>query len=390
MVKYAWCHLLLFECLLGMEMMSAFYHKQSSSSPSRPAFAVLAMSSTPPLPNPSLSHLHAKSFLKDILSSRTNVNRKKELLRELQGLRAMNSSYTSFLDSILIEVDQIKSNSIAMMKFPIPLPSYRMKLGSLARVLSQVESEADVDEKASFTTVQSSRRRALSIVLNQLPDVRSIRALEAEANRRKKNVSSMEEMLQRTPKDLETPSYTVLSPSFKTWEVRQYDDFAVCSTMMNVNEPGPGAFNALAGYIFGKNSVQEKMAMTTPVLSTTDPSSSRRKMSFVMPSRFWKDKNFASAPKPIDASVSVEGLGGGLVADSSTIAVKWFGGFASAAEVSRQSAALIAGLQSEGQSDWEMVNPNASPFLMQYNDPFQPPWKRRNEVAVPVRRRKQP
>ena len=29
----------------------------------------------------------------------------------------------------------------------------------------------------------------------------------------------------------------------------------------------------------------------------------------------------------------------------------------------------------------------AAPLLMQYNDPFTPPWKRRNEVAIPVRRR---
>ena len=27
---------------------------------------------------------------------------------------------------------------------------------------------------------------------------------------------------------------------------------------------------------------------------------------------------------------------------------------------------------------------DADAVLMQYNDPFQPPWKRRNEVAIPV------
>ena len=40
---------------------------------------------------------------------------------------------------------------------------------------------------------------------------------------------------------------------------------------------GGGAFNALAGYIFGKNDRQQKMSMTTPVF--TD---SQGKMQFVV------------------------------------------------------------------------------------------------------------
>jgi len=36
---------------------------------------------------------------------------------------------------------------------------------------------------------------------------------------------------------------------------------------------------------------------------------------------------------------------------------------------------------------WEAADAGEPPLLLQYNDPFTPPWKRRNEVAVPVRRR---
>ena len=42
-------------------------------------------------------------------------------------------------------------------------------------------------------------------------------------------------------------------------------------------------------------------------------------------------------------------------------------------------------------SEWEVATAGeeeeSEPLLMQYNDPFTLPWKRRNEVALPVRAR---
>jgi len=35
---------------------------------------------------------------------------------------------------------------------------------------------------------------------------------------------------------------------------------------------------------------------------------------------------------------------------------------------------------------WEVADPGEPPLLLQYNDPFTPPWKRRNELALPVRK----
>ena len=61
-------------------------------------------------------------------------------------------------------------------------------------------------------------------------------------------------MLDRTPEGLETPKYEVLAEK-GAWEVREYQEFSVCSTEM---QNGPGAFNTLAGYIFGKNKVALK------------------------------------------------------------------------------------------------------------------------------------
>jgi hypothetical protein len=70
--------------------------------------------------------------------------------------------------------------------------------------------------------------------------------------------------------------------------VRQYKPYIVAETIMDavgrlnpttlqqnkqleVNPAGPGmkAFNSLAGYIFGGNQRREKMAMTTPVFTTS-------------------------------------------------------------------------------------------------------------------------
>jgi hypothetical protein len=46
----------------------------------------------------------------------------------------------------------------------------------------------------------------------------------------------------------------------------------------NTGKNGSGAFGSLAGYVFGKNQANNKMAMTTPVLM----SENGNKMSFVM------------------------------------------------------------------------------------------------------------
>ena len=122
---------------------------------------------------------------------------------------------------------------------------------------------------------------------------------------------SMEEMLARTPDGLETPRYKVIS-SAAAWEVREYEEFSVCSTAIDrpveggdapqiqqPSLPAAGGFQALAGYIFGRNEEGEKMAMTTPVLSQRS-AEGRMQMSFVLPARFWDGgrENAVQAPSP--------------------------------------------------------------------------------------------
>jgi hypothetical protein len=214
-----------------------------------------------------------------------------------------------------------------------------------------------------------------------------VRALEKAALKANKSGGlTMDEMKARTPEGLETPEYSVVENfhgSLSPWEVRKYAEFSVCSLDMDETKKdkkgkGPNAFNTLAGYIFGRNREAKKMAMTTPVLMDSDSG----KMSFVMPSNYWKDDSLASAPAPIEGSnVKLE------KAPMNEMAVLWFDGYAVGSKVTERKQQLLAAI--DDSDDYELATPDAKPIVMQYNDPFVLPWKRRNEVAVPVQKRLQ-
>jgi len=147
---------------------------------------------------------------------------------------------------------------------------------------------------------------------------------------------------------------------------------------------GASSFGALAGYLFGKNSEETAMKMTTPVLTTNagldvDDASSAgdtKEMSFVLPSNYWAKDGTTRAPQPLDGSgVRLQRDDGG------TRATLMFGGFANKAEVKERKAQLLSLLG--GDTDYVMSE-GAKITLSQYNDPFTPPWKRLNEVSVKV------
>ena len=68
----------------------------------------------------------------------------------------------------------------------------------------------------------------------------------------------------------EEPTYTVIE-STDRYEVRLYEPYIVAEVDVDgdFESAGGDAFRLLAGYIFGDNVANEKMAMTTPVESTT-------------------------------------------------------------------------------------------------------------------------
>ena len=187
-----------------------------------------------------------------------------------------------------------------------------------------------------------------------------------------------------TPEGLETPAFEVLQKG-KGYEVRRMSGFSVCSVPANssASAGGEGAsafgdaaasgrsFNALAGYLFGGNEKQESMAMTTPVIMTSDS------MSFVLP----RGKTAATAPAPASASASASTSSDAAVTLSdvapAVLAVREFTGIATASEVALQRAILEDALIFDG-----LGFDNLSLQVFQYSPPYTLPWVRRNEVAL--------
>ena len=90
--------------------------------------------------------------------------------------------------------------------------------------------------------------------------------------------------------------------------------------------------------------------------------------------------NLEAPPTPLDGSVTIGKKGGGVLAQSKELACLWFGGFAGAGEVARRKAQLAAAVARH--DEWEACEEDGEAYLLQYNDPFTPPWARRNEVSL--------
>ena len=155
------------------------------------------------------------------------------------------------------------------------------------------------------------------------------------------------------------------------------------------------AFRRLFGYITGANEVSETVAMTAPVttrsetIAMTAPVRTLRRegatvpmtapvrtdrgagtvtMAFYLPSEYTAE----TAPVPTDPDVRL------VVEPSRTVAVRRFSWYATDDRVERERQRLFAALDERG------IEGRGQGVLLQYNDPWTPPFMRRNEVSVPV------
>ncbi len=168
-------------------------------------------------------------------------------------------------------------------------------------------------------------------------------------------------------KKSETQPYKIVRLE-KDFEIRFYPAITIAtitSTAKDYKTLGSEGFRKLAGYIFGGNSSNQKIAMTAPVhMDVTDSVST---MSFVMPSEYQRD----NLPPPNDSSVKIE-----TTADEYVAAIR-FGGFASDKHIKQYTEKLENAL-----------NGNSIPYygrfrLLAYNPPYQL-FGRRNEIIVRV------
>ena len=163
---------------------------------------------------------------------------------------------------------------------------------------------------------------------------------------------------------IEEPVYQVE----KAWEAEQIEIRAYAPRIMAVtgmNEDSDSGFSVLAGYIFGGNAEEQKIAMTAPVQQTM---AGEKEMAFMMPAEY----AVKDLPQPEDQRVSFR------EAPAYTAAVIQFSGWASAEKADENWQQLKRFLIAEG------IDITGEPTLNQYNPPWTLPFMRRNEIIVPV------
>lgn len=168
-------------------------------------------------------------------------------------------------------------------------------------------------------------------------------------------------------KNTENQQYTVVLKE-KEFEVRFYPATTIAtinSSAKSYKELSGSGFRKLAGYIFGGNESDTKIAMTTPVhMDINDTMSS---MSFVMPTKYSQE----NLPKPNDPNVIIK-----KTKDEYVAAIN-FGGFASDNDMKVYSSKLAELLKER-----KIVTIGNFRYLG-YNPPYQL-IGRRNEIIVSV------
>jgi hypothetical protein len=302
---------------------------------------------------------------------------------------------TDTMEQYLSEMMPPELNSFPIWtSLPLSRCSRRARQLRLRRLLELSTPSPDDASEDDDDSRKRRGRRTLFVLLRNIADnpnnYKGIKTLLAEVKKDAANlVLSQNELSKRTP-DLETPKYEVLKTTSNGLEIRRYEQFSVCSvTMKDLNSnsgsdkesasklsnpqlSGATSFGALAGYLFGKNQDQKAMKMTTPVLTEGD--GAEKKMSFVLPSDYWKTENLSGVPKPLsDSAVKITSVEGSLRA------VLAFGGYGGKSDAMSIKLKKIL----DRDEEWQAAE-NAPITLAQYNDPFTPPWRRRNEVSVEV------
>ena len=148
-------------------------------------------------------------------------------------------------------------------------------------------------------------------------------------------------------------------------------------------EAGGKGFRLLAGYIFGGNKGQQKIAMTAPVgmqpagekIAMTAPVTQMQSagewiVRFTMPSSYALE----TLPTPNDAKVHLRQT------PAARFAVMRFSGLAWPDDVASKAKVLTAWMEKRG------LRATGPATLAQYNPPWTLWFLRRNEVMIPVER----
>jgi len=169
---------------------------------------------------------------------------------------------------------------------------------------------------------------------------------------------------------LETPEYELISKD-DGFEIRRYSEMIIATTSVQADYKSStsSGFRRIAGYIFGGNDKEMKIAMTAPVISDC-PSEGLNtfNISFVMP----KEYSIDDLPKANTSLVSIEQESLG------DVAVLTFGGWATESRSISYQQKLSALLKKSG------IESQGGFMVAQFNSPWTLPMFRKNELMVRI------
>ena len=169
-------------------------------------------------------------------------------------------------------------------------------------------------------------------------------------------------------------------------ELREYAPCVVADvvTSGSAEQAGSAAFRPLFEYISGANHGAEPLAMTAPVIQ--QPTSERLAMtapviqeaagtdewivSFVLPA----GRPLSAYPVPDNPRVSLREVPGETAA-----AIRWSGRW-TASNIARRTEELRRAIAETGWKE------SGEPRWARFDPPWKPPFARRNEIVIPVRR----
>ena len=166
---------------------------------------------------------------------------------------------------------------------------------------------------------------------------------------------------------IETYAFTIID-SYETIEIRQYEASLFTSVQMpsnNYRKTSSKGFSILAGYIFGGNDKEEKIAMTSPVAMSLKDSTT---MLFLVPKKYTRD----NLPVPNDSSIEFKDM------PEKRVAAISFGGWASDSKIAAFKSKLITALNTKG------IEYTDNFYFLGYNAPMEV-FNRKNEVIVELK-----
>ena len=165
-------------------------------------------------------------------------------------------------------------------------------------------------------------------------------------------------------RNIETYAFTIID-SYETIEIRQYEASLFTSVQMSSNnyrKTSSKGFSVLAGYIFGGNDKEEKIAMTSPVAMSLKDSTT---MMFLVPKKYTRD----NLPVPNDSSIEFKDV------PEKKVAAISFGGWANDSKIASFKKKLIDVLNSKG------IKYTDNFYFLGYNAPMEV-FNRKNEIIV--------